>query len=590
MAMGIWKPSIILVIRGVLQSRHSTCIGLNRVNFGSVNVELVLEFGGNNSIPASLMDAVESAIQQSLTQVNMSTQTGSLNHLLIDINSIQFTEINKPQAETLLKKVSLDGSAAPDSTVATSTDVPTQPTSDSALRTTGVTTDKTVANINTSTGTTTGLVSTCVYKLCTTSISLTPAPCILCSVSLDGSVAPDSTVATSTDVPTQPTSGCGNKTTTTSRIVGGTNAENGEWPWQVSLQIGGHVCGASIISDRWLISAAHCFERRNDPTRWQVYMGSVELGTGTRRDIRRIIVHPEYALNTPKDYDVAVLELSSPLSLSSVIYPICLPSSEQVFPSGQQCYITGWGALAYEGTDYFSARVLRLPVDCLKVAKAEFEHMLKLRNIRRSSSCWASPLHMVRKKSPRDCHRVTENGILPSESKVQEIQNYPVPNSLNQLWRFLVMMNFYRSFLPSAQMLPDPLSYSSTLCITQVIPLSNVLLHLSDVTTLVFKLFFPGYLSNILQEAEVSVIDDQTCRNAYGSIITPRMLCAGVLTGGVDSCQGDSGGPLACSDSRGTWFLAGIVSFGDICARPDFPGVYTRVTAVRDWVEQQTGV
>lgn len=86
---------------------------------------------------------------------------------------------------------------------------------------------------------------------------------------------------------------------------------------------------------------------------------------------------------------------------------------------------------------------------------------------------------------------------------------------------------------------------------------------------------FGGSAPVMLQQVDVPFVpaSEGACQSQDG--ITPRMICAG--TGGKDSCQGDSGGPLTIDRGSGYRELVGIVSFGNACAVPDYPGVYSNV-------------
>jgi hypothetical protein len=97
--------------------------------------------------------------------------------------------------------------------------------------------------------------------------------------------------------------------------------------------------------------------------------------------------------------------------------------------------------------------------------------------------------------------------------------------------------------------------------------------------------------SRTLREGEIEIIADATCTQDYlgaDEVFADLMVCAGFQTGGVDACFGDSGGPLVvpADADRTSWFLVGIVSWGEGCGRRRSPTVYTEIAAQLDWLAE----
>ncbi|XP_015277050.1 PREDICTED: serine protease 27-like [Gekko japonicus] len=139
---------------------------------------------------------------------------------------------------------------------------------------------------------------------------------------------------------------CGQKGYST-RIVGGQPANDGEWPWQVSILQGGkHICGGSLINEQWVLTAAHCLTKNMDE--YDVEVGAYQLQNPTSGD-RRIFTmshmcsNPAYDGNEGSSGDIALVKLSSPVNFTSNVLPICLPDSSVQFADGEPCWVTGWG-------------------------------------------------------------------------------------------------------------------------------------------------------------------------------------------------------------------------------------------------------
>lgn len=137
------------------------------------------------------------------------------------------------------------------------------------------------------------------------------------------------------------------------RIVGGSNAQAGQVPWQVSLRhLNSHFCGGSIINQRWILTAAHCLPSFSAST-VTVVTNTLTLNSGG--DVyraSRLIMHPNYSSALIRN-DVALVQVSSNIVYrSNTVQPARLPTSAFT-SSNVQGVVSGWGSTTVSSFSFF---------------------------------------------------------------------------------------------------------------------------------------------------------------------------------------------------------------------------------------------
>lgn len=129
-----------------------------------------------------------------------------------------------------------------------------------------------------------------------------------------------------------------------SRIYGGQEAKPGQFPFIVSIRLGinVHECGGSILSERWIVTAAHCIEFRT-PDYQKVLVGVHRRGrdpNATVMQVKSLVVHEGFD-REKVIHDIGLVELEQPINFTLKIAPIELNKS--FINETLDVYTAGWG-------------------------------------------------------------------------------------------------------------------------------------------------------------------------------------------------------------------------------------------------------
>lgn len=322
------------------------------------------------------------------------------------------------------------------------------------------------------------------------------------------------------------------------------------YPWYASIGYTGydaydsHICGASLISPNWLLTAAHCvYQYRRHPEVIEVTLGRHYLSApgGVRIGARQIVIHPEYDdYNTTND--IALIELNR-----SVDYPrvkLAWPS----FPAynGQQNLAIGHGAKA--SLNQYLVNTFHLSLGC----KTNYDTCL-----REMSEQGQSQLDILR-------NLLLANGL--GDPK-RGLGYYEIQLRLHQL-------GYWLPSFPNAELSEILGGY-----MFKNRSFNEIAHIIRDATDM--------YGTNEIRQVMMPLVNDTaTCQQLTGYPgITDNMLCAGSAQHEEKTtCFGDSGGPLFTpNDYYAGWIQTGITSFG-LGGCGNGVSVYTRVSRYLDWI------
>jgi len=156
---------------------------------------------------------------------------------------------------------------------------------------------------------------------------------------------------------------CGRSASSSGRVISGTTAKRGAWPWQILMLFNGRPgCGGTIVNSRWIVTAAHCiYRKRASGIQIRVGEHNIQAREGSEITIQaeRIVQHPSY---NPRnlDNDIALIKVNRPIQFNKYVQPACLTSTE--FRAGTNCYITGWGKIRHPGNMHYILQQARMPI------------------------------------------------------------------------------------------------------------------------------------------------------------------------------------------------------------------------------------